>query len=120
MSAHRPSRSESCLVAGALAALFSLLLLALGLAGAALGVRYGVVPGPALHIELGPIHIIAQTNSYPNCNPQEARCVAESLELHRSVPDYYSLWIVTTQPVANGSGPEQYGGARVFAIQSGP
>ena len=121
MSSTQLSRREFWLVTLALTALYATLLLAGGLAAGVLGVRYGLVPGPALTIQLGSAEIIAATNAYPNCNPLEAACMAQSAPAAGSQPRFYSVWVVTSQKVAAaGSSVEQYGGAKVFAMPTGP
>lgn len=121
MSSNRLSRREFGLVTAALAALYATLLLAGVMVAGVLGVRYGVVPGPVLTIKLGTMQVIAATNVYPNCNPLEAACVAQSAPARGSLPRFYSVWVVTAQKVPGpGNTTEQYGGARVFAIQAGP
>jgi len=121
MSYNQLSRREFWLVSTALGVLFATLLLAAALALAVLGVRLGLVPGPALNITFGNFQVVAQTNSYPDCNPRVATCAAQRQQPGSALPRYYSLWVVTTQKVGGpGSSQEQYGGARVFAMQAGP
>ncbi len=121
MWSHSASRTERWLVALALATLFAVSLLAMGVLGVALGVRYGVVAGPNLNIDLGLVRLVANTNQAPNCNPADPACAAPGLHPAGLSPRYYSVWVVTTQKmVAPSGGPEQYGGVRVLAVQSGP
>ena len=120
MSSQPVSRAEHWLISFALAALFGLALLAVGLLGAGLGVRYGVVLGPAVDLDLGPVRVVTGTNQAPNCNPADPICAAQRLP-PAGGPRYYSLWVVTkTKTVTASGGPEQYGGSQVFAIQAGP
>ena len=120
MSSQPVSRAEHWLISFALAALFGLALLAVGLLGAGLGVRYGVVQGPAVDLDLGPVRVVTGTNQAPNCNPADPICAAQRLP-PTGGPRYYSLWVVTkTKTVTASGGPEQYGGSQVFAIQAGP
>jgi hypothetical protein len=115
------SRTERWLVALALAALFALSLLAVGVLGVGLGVRYGVVLGPNLNIDLGLVRLVASTNPAPDCNPADPVCAAQRLRADSPAPRFYSVWVVTKQKVVTPSGgPEQYGGVRVLAVQSGP
>ena len=118
MSFDRLSRREFWLVSLALGVLFATLLLATGMAALAVGVRFGVVPGPTVNIAFGNFAVVAQTNTAPDCNPRQAACAARG---SGALPEYYSVWVVTNQKVTGpGSSQEQYGGARVFAIQAGP
>ena len=120
MLPHPVSRAEHWLISSALAALFALGLLAVGVLGAGLGVRYGVVPGPTVDLDLGLVRVVAGTNQAPNCNPADPVCAAQRLH-PTDGPRYYSLWVVTPQKtVAASGGPEQYGGSQVFAIPAGP
>jgi len=120
MSPQPVSRAEHWLISSALAALFALVLLAVGLLGAGLGVRYGVVQGPVVDLDLGPVRLVTGTNQVPNCNPADPACAAQRLH-PTGGPRYYSLWVVTKAKVVAVSGaPEQFGGSRVFAIQAGP
>ena len=115
------SRTERWLVSLAVGALFALSLLALGVVGVGLGVRYGVVLGPTLNIDLGPVRLVASTNQAPACNPADLACAPQRLRADSLVPRFYSVWVVTKQKVVTPSGgPEQFGGVRVFAVQSGP
>jgi hypothetical protein len=114
------SRAEHWLVSLALGLLFVLLLLAVLLLAGGLGVRYGVVAGPTLNIDLGQVRIVASTNQAPNCNPADPACAAQQ-PLAGGAPRFYSLWVVTSQKVVTSSGgPEQFGGTRVWALQAGP
>jgi len=116
----RPVFREPWLVYFALAGLFALVLLALGLLGAGLGVRSGSVNGPSLNIDLGSVRVVANTNPAPDCNPAQPACAAQQLH-PADGPHYYSIWVVTTQKVVTTSAsPAQFGGARVFALQAGP
>jgi hypothetical protein len=82
-------------------------------------VRYGVVTGLSINIDLGLVRIMATTHQAPKCNPADAACAAQQLQ--PAAPRYYSLWVVSTHKVvANSGGPEQFGGARVLAVQAGP
>ena len=63
----------------ALTLLLALVLLALVLLGLGLGVRYGVVDGPPLNIDLGLVRLVANTNQTPNCNPADPACAAFQL-----------------------------------------
>jgi len=119
MPPHPVSRAEHWLIFAALAGLFALLLLAVGLLGAGLGLRYGVVAGPTVNLDFGPVRLVAGTNDAPNCNPADPVCAA--LRLHPTGgPRFYSLWVVTTHKVAASGGPETYGGSQVFAVPAGP
>jgi hypothetical protein len=114
------SRGEPWLVYFALAGLFTLVLLALVMLGAGVGVRYGIVNGPSLNIDFGSVRVVASTNPAPDCNPAQPACAAQ--QLHPAAgPRYYSIWVVTTHKVVTNSGrPEQFGAARVLAVQAGP
>ena len=121
MLPHPISRADHWLVSVALTALFVLVLLALGLLAAGLGVRYGVVSGPPINIDLGLVRVVANTNQAPNCNPADPACAAQQKQPAGDAPRYYSIWVVTTtKVVSNSGGPEQFGGARVLALQAGP
>ena len=119
MLPHPVSRAEHWLISLALALLFALGLLVVGLLGAVLGVRYGVVLGPTVDLDLGLVRVMAGTNQAPNCNPADPVCAAQRLH-PTGGPRYYSLWVVTTSKVVASGGPEQYGGSQVFALQAGP
>ena len=120
MPSRPASRTEHWLTSSAMAALLALGLLAVGLLGAGLGVRYGVVAGPAVDLDLGLVRVVASTNQSPNCNPADPACAAQRLH-PTGGPRYYSLWVVTTRKVTVASGgPEAYGGSQVFAVQAGP
>jgi hypothetical protein len=120
MSAPPVSRQERWLVSGTLIALAAGVLFVVGVVGAVLGIQYGVVPGPALNLQLGFVNIVAVTNEYPDCNPSAAGCVAASTP-RGALPRYYIVWVVTPHKVAGtGSTQEQYGGARLLTIQAGP
>ena len=120
MLPHSVSRADRWLVAAALTLLLALALLGLVLLGLGLGVRYGVVDGPPLNINLGLVRIVANTNQAPNCNPADPTCAA--FQLHPiGGPRYYSLWVVTTSKVVtSSSSPESFGGTRVLAVPAGP
>src|SRR5260221_13397921 len=121
MSTHALSRAEHWLVSFALTGLFVLVLLALVLVAAGLGVRYGVVNGPPINVDFGLVRIVASTNQAPNCNPADPACASLQLHPNGAMPRYYGIWVVTKQKVVTSSGgAEHVGGARVIAVQAGP
>jgi hypothetical protein len=80
-----------------------------------------VVTGLSINIDLGLVRIMATTNQAPKCNPADAACAAQQPHLAVAAPRYYSLWVESTHKVVtNSGGPEQFGGARVLAVQAGP